>query len=259
MQEESAIDDFDHLTLSSPEIHEELNEDRNDLNESLSKSEKDAGSNTIEKPPTNEAKSEKKKKSNKKSVSKIHQQRRPDKQLYVPPKAKNSPTIPVSDNMKDLVTSTASECKLSDTASHSQTHQSEPKTNCLHSENHSSKVSLPSTTSSLIRNSLDLNSSSEGENLMPKSDGEEEDCSWDLMFDDSGECVRPELLDDDDCEQNCDNATKKGAEKNRIDYNKFEPYEPEIENSEFAHVLEVYDFPSDLKTQDIVTAISVFK
>jgi hypothetical protein len=48
-------------------------------------------------------------------------------------------------------------------------------------------------------------------------------------------------------------------EKTKINYMNFQYNDPEIDNSEFAHVLEVYDFPIELKTQDIMASLSVFK
>ena len=52
---------------------------------------------------------------------------------------------------------------------------------------------------------------------------------------------------------NSDNVKIQSA---TIDYTKFELRAPVVNDSDMPHVLEVYDFPSDLKTQDIVAAIT---
>jgi hypothetical protein len=46
------------------------------------------------------------------------------------------------------------------------------------------------------------------------------------------------------------------VEKAKIDYLQFQPHEPDIGESE-AHILEVYDFAADFKTQDLITSLSM--
>lgn len=41
-----------------------------------------------------------------------------------------------------------------------------------------------------------------------------------------------------------------------LDYTKFEPRIPDLSEAEYGHVLEIYDFPAEFETKDLVTALS---
>ncbi|XP_037504236.1 R3H and coiled-coil domain-containing protein 1 isoform X2 [Rhipicephalus sanguineus] len=75
--------------------------------------------------------------------------------------------------------------------------------------------------------------------------------SWDALFDETGECVDPEVLK---------NITKALGDikvhQAELDYTKFEPRIPDVSEEEYGHVLEMYDFPAEFETKDLVTALS---
>lgn len=83
--------------------------------------------------------------------------------------------------------------------------------------------------------------------------------TWDDLFDENGECLDTNLVTEF---QNALSFKKDEVKltKPKLDYLSFQPHDIEIDdNSELSHVLEVYDFASDLKTQDIITTLSVFR
>ena len=167
-------------------------------------------------------------KNSKKANDRRH--RRPDMKLYVPPKAKSSSSADetedqsfaqICDKKTDKITESLSELEISDSS---------------HPKDHNP-----------------LNSNHKGNNEVVV-----EDSSWDTLFDENGDSIRPEFVqrvNDLICNKDCDLK----LEKSGIDYFHFQYNEPEFDNSEFAHILEVYDFAIELKTQDIMTSISVFK
>ncbi|RWS24986.1 coiled-coil domain-containing protein R3HCC1L-like protein, partial [Leptotrombidium deliense] len=84
------------------------------------------------------------------------------------------------------------------------------------------------------------------------------DCSWDAIYDDNGECLKPELISE--CQQTLNLKENEviAIEKTTIDYYNFQPFNPNIDEAEFPHVLEAYGFPAEFKTQDLFTSLSVY-
>ncbi|XP_039760278.1 R3H and coiled-coil domain-containing protein 1 [Pararge aegeria] len=72
---------------------------------------------------------------------------------------------------------------------------------------------------------------------------------WDAVFDDSGECLDPSLL-----EELTATVGRVSVSRARRDY---APYRPGDEA--FAHVLEVFDFPADFHTNDLLAMFSEYK
>lgn len=85
-----------------------------------------------------------------------------------------------------------------------------------------------------------------------KEDGEEEDDDWDKMFDDDGECLDPSAMD-----ELTKTVGKVKIEKATIDYLDFKPKEPDYDDMN--HVIEIYDFPTEFKTEDLLSVFSQFK
>ena len=72
--------------------------------------------------------------------------------------------------------------------------------------------------------------------------------SWDSLYDDSGECLDPDLK-----QQLNDTLGKVKLEKPVNDYCRFQARsEAEMNEDDYAHVIEIYDFPTSFKTQDIM-------
>ncbi|KAG5278597.1 hypothetical protein AALO_G00100680 [Alosa alosa] len=99
----------------------------------------------------------------------------------------------------------------------------------------------------------------------PKASGEdqeeneeEEQESWDTLFDDEGECLDPHLLREI--------AEKSGRKKESIQEPRFNYYnwspeseEIELREDELSHIVEIYDFPTEFKTEDLILAFHSFQ
>ncbi|ROT62099.1 putative coiled-coil domain-containing protein R3HCC1L isoform X2 [Penaeus vannamei] len=78
--------------------------------------------------------------------------------------------------------------------------------------------------------------------------------SWDTLYDDSGECLDPEIK-----RQLSDSIGKVKLVKPTNDYYDYQPKEPQINEDEYAHVIEIYDFPVSFKTQDLMMIFSPYQ
>ncbi|XP_062591372.1 coiled-coil domain-containing protein R3HCC1L-like [Saccostrea cucullata] len=87
-----------------------------------------------------------------------------------------------------------------------------------------------------------------------KSDKEadEDEGDWDTMFDDDGECLDPSAM-----EELTKTVGKVQIEKATINYLDFKPKEPDYD--EMNHVIEIFDFPAEFKTEDLLSIFSQFK
>ncbi|NXC22565.1 R3HCL protein, partial [Corythaeola cristata] len=78
------------------------------------------------------------------------------------------------------------------------------------------------------------------------SPGTEE--SWDALFNDDGDCLDPRLLE----ELSGGEKRWESQQSPRFDYYGAEPAAPDLSDDELPHVLEIYDFPSDFRTEDLL-------
>ncbi|NXM66286.1 R3HCL protein, partial [Serilophus lunatus] len=72
--------------------------------------------------------------------------------------------------------------------------------------------------------------------------------SWDVLFNDEGDCLDPRLLE----ELSGGEKHQKSQQSPRFDYYGAEPAAPDISDDELPHVIEIYDFPSDFRTEDLM-------
>uniref|UniRef100_A0A8C3PSX9 R3H domain and coiled-coil containing 1 like n=1 Tax=Calidris pygmaea TaxID=425635 RepID=A0A8C3PSX9_9CHAR len=77
------------------------------------------------------------------------------------------------------------------------------------------------------------------------SPGEE---SWDALFNDDGDCLDPRLLE----ELSGGEKRRESRQSPRFDYYGAEPAAPDLSDDELPHVIEIYDFPSDFRTEDLL-------
>ncbi|XP_076102475.1 uncharacterized protein LOC143071783 [Mytilus galloprovincialis] len=82
----------------------------------------------------------------------------------------------------------------------------------------------------------------------------DEDASWDTMFDDDGDSLDPNTL-----EELSGNVGKVKVKKPVINYLNYQPKEPELDCEGMNHVIEIFDFSSEMKTEDLLSAFSMFK
>lgn len=127
-------------------------------------------------------------------------QKRPDKQLYIPPRCKNTKTTEL------------------DTQIHCKQEKSE-------SPNNKEKI----------------------------------EPSWDSLYDENGDVLDNEFVDDLNSELKI-KAISEQLASSKLDYSKYcDITVPEEHFEDCGTILEVYDFSSDLKTRDLVTSISATK
>ncbi|CAH2054163.1 unnamed protein product, partial [Iphiclides podalirius] len=85
-----------------------------------------------------------------------------------------------------------------------------------------------------------------------------EENDWDAVFDDSGECLDPSLL-----EELTATVGKVHITKTRNSYDQYQSRGQALLSGPcdetFAHVVEVYDFPSEFKTNDLLSLFSEYK
>jgi hypothetical protein len=203
--------------------------------------------------------------------------RRPDMKLYVPPKAKCSNNT-VSENdinsVEDNISLQKAVQPIEQTLSELEITNSSLNTCVTYGSNYfdyqnsltNDMTQTSARDSSLLSKSDDKSDISTHEELDEqnsdiKATNNEitaDESSWDSLFDENGDCIRPEFVEKVNSALSLKNSDIK-LEKTKINYMNFQYNDPEIDNSEFAHVLEVYDFPIELKTQDIMASLSVFK
>ncbi|XP_062436388.1 coiled-coil domain-containing protein R3HCC1L [Rhea pennata] len=78
------------------------------------------------------------------------------------------------------------------------------------------------------------------------SPGAEE--SWDTLFNDDGDCLDPRLLE----ELSGGEERRESLQEPRFDYYGAEPAAPDLGDDELPHVIEIYDFPPDFRTEDLL-------
>ncbi|KAJ0172094.1 hypothetical protein K1T71_012067 [Dendrolimus kikuchii] len=94
--------------------------------------------------------------------------------------------------------------------------------------------------------------------LEPKVSLKREENDWDAVFDDSGECLDPSLL-----EELTSTVGKVHISKAKNNYEQYQTRGQALFNGPydetFGHVVEVYDFPSEFKTNDLFSLFSEYK
>ncbi|OCT71732.1 coiled-coil domain-containing protein R3HCC1L isoform X2 [Xenopus laevis] len=104
--------------------------------------------------------------------------------------------------------------------------------------------------SSRSNNVTSSGASLENQDLAECADVDE---SWDSLFNDDGECLEPHLLEE------LTNRGEKVLQEPRYNYYDYEAKEPELGDLELAHVIEIYEFPSEFKTEDLIRAFASYQ
>lgn len=116
--------------------------------------------------------------------------------------------------------------------------------------------SSDNSSSSSLRNSCEKISEVNDEKKK-KSDSVQinpDECDWESMFDDSGECLDPSLL-----EQLSHAVGQVAIEKPKSSYDGYKTKSLDMVADEFPHVIEIYNFPPEFQEQDLITVFSQFK
>ncbi|XP_072482972.1 coiled-coil domain-containing protein R3HCC1L isoform X2 [Notamacropus eugenii] len=72
--------------------------------------------------------------------------------------------------------------------------------------------------------------------------------SWDSLFNDDGDCLDPRLLE----ELTGSSKNRKSLQEPRFDYYNYEARELDFSDCELPHVIEIYDFPQEFRTEDLL-------
>ncbi|XP_036966151.1 coiled-coil domain-containing protein R3HCC1L [Acanthopagrus latus] len=106
---------------------------------------------------------------------------------------------------------------------------------------------------------VEAESSSQLEAMSLQEEQEEEE-SWDTLFNDDGDCLEPHLLEE--------LAAKEGRKKESIQQARFDYYnmdrdddddEIDLSEDELSHIVEIYDFPTDFKTEDLLKLFQCYQ
>lgn len=145
--------------------------------------------------------------------------------------------------------------------------QNEPKTDTDKKTNNSSQPyddsdstvvsSSDNSSSNSLRNSCekisDIKDSNKKTNNNPVHLNPDE-CDWETMFDDSGECLDPSLL-----EQLSTAVGQVAIENPKSNYDEYKTKSLDMIADEFPHVIEIYNFPPEFQLQDLMMVFSQFK
>ncbi|XP_033886489.1 uncharacterized protein LOC117418052 [Acipenser ruthenus] len=86
---------------------------------------------------------------------------------------------------------------------------------------------------------------------------DQESDSWDTLFNDKGDCLDPHLLEEISQDQG---KVKKSIQEPRFDYyNWAVESEVELREDELSHIVEIYEFPSEFKTEDLLRTFNSFQ
>ncbi|XP_015271409.1 PREDICTED: coiled-coil domain-containing protein R3HCC1L [Gekko japonicus] len=79
-------------------------------------------------------------------------------------------------------------------------------------------------------------------------DGNVANETWDSLFNDDGDCLDPQLLEG----LSGHALSPSGLQEPRFDYYSYSPANLDLSDSEFPHVIEIYDFPPEFRTEDLL-------
>ncbi|XP_056136969.1 coiled-coil domain-containing protein R3HCC1L [Lampris incognitus] len=91
------------------------------------------------------------------------------------------------------------------------------------------------------------------------SPSEPEEESWDALFDDDGDCLNPHLFE----ELSVKEDRKRGSiQETRFDYynmDRDEDGDIDLREDELSHIVEIYDFPPEFKTEDLLRSFQAYQ
>ncbi|XP_060755141.1 coiled-coil domain-containing protein R3HCC1L isoform X2 [Neoarius graeffei] len=92
----------------------------------------------------------------------------------------------------------------------------------------------------------------------PEQNQEEEGDNWDALFTDDGECLNPHLLEEISQKAGHNKAS---IQEPQFNYYNWTPEDDEVElrEDELSHIVEIYDFPLEFKTEDLIRAFCSYQ
>ncbi|KAH8305572.1 hypothetical protein KR059_001856 [Drosophila kikkawai] len=103
-------------------------------------------------------------------------------------------------------------------------------------------------------NPLAISSAKPPADSTTEDDDEEDEDDWENMFDESGDCLDPKIL-----QELNESVGKCKIELPKMDYTLFHIKQQLLNEEEFPHVLEVSNFPVEFKTPDLLMLFSQYK
>ncbi|XP_019358228.1 PREDICTED: coiled-coil domain-containing protein R3HCC1L [Gavialis gangeticus] len=95
----------------------------------------------------------------------------------------------------------------------------------------------------------------EGDGPGAPSNGSAAAESWDALFNDDGDCLDPRLLE----ELSGGGEPRHGVQEPRFDYYSPRAAGPDLSDAELPHVIEIYDFPQDFRTEDLLRVFCAYQ
>ncbi|XP_052461857.1 coiled-coil domain-containing protein R3HCC1L [Carassius gibelio] len=95
---------------------------------------------------------------------------------------------------------------------------------------------------------------------VPKEEEEgEEGENWDSLFNDDGDCLDPQLMEELSLTEGRKKSSSQEARSDHYDWTPEEEEEVELRDDELSHIVEIYDFPPEFKTEDLIRSFSLFQ
>ncbi|XP_073698530.1 coiled-coil domain-containing protein R3HCC1L [Garra rufa] len=105
----------------------------------------------------------------------------------------------------------------------------------------------------------DTGSALEHDGVPKEEEEDDEGENWDSLFNDDGDCLDPHLME----EMSLNEGSKKSSIQDpRFDYYNWTPEmeeDVELRDDELSHIIEIYEFPSEFKTEDLIRTFSSFQ
>uniref|UniRef100_A0A3B5MDE9 R3H domain and coiled-coil containing 1-like n=1 Tax=Xiphophorus couchianus TaxID=32473 RepID=A0A3B5MDE9_9TELE len=93
----------------------------------------------------------------------------------------------------------------------------------------------------------------------PESPQDEQEDSWETLFNDEGDCLDPHLLEELALSEG---RKKKSKQEPRFDYYNMDmddEDEIDLTEDELSHIVEIYDFPAEFKTEDLLRLFQCYQ
>uniref|UniRef100_A0A8C2IMT2 R3H domain and coiled-coil containing 1-like n=1 Tax=Cyprinus carpio TaxID=7962 RepID=A0A8C2IMT2_CYPCA len=88
---------------------------------------------------------------------------------------------------------------------------------------------------------------------------EEEEENWDSLFNDDGDCLDPHLMEEMSLTEGGKKPSVREARSDYCNWTPEEEEEVELRDDELSHIVEIYEFPSEFKTEDLIRSFSSFQ
>ncbi|XP_028262037.1 coiled-coil domain-containing protein R3HCC1L [Parambassis ranga] len=97
------------------------------------------------------------------------------------------------------------------------------------------------------------------QNATSAEEENQEEESWDTLFNDDGDCLDPHLLEELAVKEG---RKKKSIQESRFDYYNMDGYDDDdidLREDELSHIVEIYDFPAEFKTEDLLKLFQCYQ